>query len=145
MHLTRHTDFGLRVLMHLALESPRSVTVAEVADAFGLSRHHLTKVAQRLRVLGVVETQRGRRGGLKLAKPPGEIALGIVVRALERFDVVECFDSATNGCILTPACGLQGAMTEAVEAFLHVLDGYTLADLLVRPRRMRQLIRSGPS
>lgn len=144
LRLTQHSDYALRVLMHLALESPNGVAIPEIADAFGISQDHLTKVAGDLRKLGVIETQRGRGGGLKLAKPAGDISVGAVVRALEGFDVVECFDRKTNTCILTKACGLQDAMEEATDAFLKVLDGYSLSSLLKNPRRMRQLIEKGP-
>ena len=140
VQLTRHTDYGLRMLMYLALESPSTATVGQVAGALELSSHHLMKVAQELRKHGFVEAHRGRSGGLGLAKEPEDVVLGDVVRALESLLVVECFDAERNQCVLTPACAVQGALSKAVEAFLEVLDGYTLADLVRRPKKLRPLV-----
>lgn len=145
MQLTRHTDYGLRMLMYLALGRPETATVGQVADALNLSSNHLMKVAQELRRHDVVVSHRGRSGGLELARSPEEISLGEVVRVLESINLVECFDAEHNQCVLTPACGLQKALGEAVEAFLKVLDGYTLADLIRHPNKMRSLVGLEPA
>ena len=147
MRLTLHTDFALRLLMLLALEPEKLHTIAEVARRYNISRNHLVKVAQTLIQADFVESVRGRRGGLKLAKKPGEINLGDVVRATEDgFALVECFDRKRNSCVVMPACSLRGPLGQAVSAFLSVLDGYTLADVVQNPgraTRMRRLLEDG--
>lgn len=132
MRLTRFTDYSLRTLMFAGLRGDAFSGIGEIADAYGISEHHLTKVVHRLAQLGLVETQRGRGGGLRLARPPAEIGIGAVVRQTEDdLALVDCMGS--GACILTGACELQQALNAALAAFLEVLDGYTLADLL-RPR-----------
>ena len=147
MRLTLHTDFALRLLTLLALEPDGLHTIAEVARRFNISRNHLVKVAQTLIQAGLVESVRGRCGGLRLAKKPAEIGLGEVVRATEdNFNVVECFDRKRNCCVVMPACGLRGPLGKAVTAFLSTLDGYTLADAVQNPgrvTRMRRLLEEG--
>lgn len=139
MQLTRHSDYALRLLMRLALDPERVVTIQEVSEAYGISRNHLMKIALELGRHGFIETLRGRGGGLRLGKAPSEIGLGAVVRATEdSFALVECFDVAHNRCVITGACRLRGALREALEAFLAVLDGYTLADLVSRPAALRR-------
>ena len=69
MRLTIHTDYALRMLIVLAVREGTVVSVGEIADSFGISRHHLIKVAQHLRSGGYVETTRGNGGGLRLAQP----------------------------------------------------------------------------
>lgn len=69
MRLTTYTDYSLRVLMFLALHPGRTVTVAEIAAAYGVSAAHLNKVVQSLALAGEIETLRGRNGGIRLAKP----------------------------------------------------------------------------
>lgn len=140
MQLTRHTDYGLRMLMYLALGRPETATVGQIADALHLSSHHLMKVAQELRRQEVLVAHRGRSGGLELARSPEDISLGQIVRGLESLNLVECFDAESNQCVLTPACSLQEALGEAVEAFLAVLDRYTLADLVLQPKKLRVLV-----
>lgn len=140
MRLNLHTDYALRLLMYLATVG-RQAAVDEVADAFGISRHHLMKVAQDLAALGHVEARRGRGGGLSLARSPGEIVVGQVVRALESTSgFAECFDPQTKTCRIAGACGLQGALNLALGDFLARLDRYTLADLVPDRRRFERLL-----
>ena len=144
MRLTLHTDFALRLLMLLALEPETLHTIEEVALRYDISRNHLMKVTQTLSQEGFVESTRGRGGGLRLARPAEHINLGLVIRATEvSLALVECFDRARNGCIVSSACGLRGPLEEALAAFLAVLDRYTLADLIANPgtyKRMRRLL-----
>jgi len=144
MRLTFHTDYGLRMLILLALEPERLHTIEEVSGRYGISRNHLMKVAMTLTQAGFVESVRGRGGGLRLARPPSEVRLGAVVRATEdSLGVVECFDRSSNTCVITPACSLKRVLHEAVADFMKVLDRHTLADLVAEPaaaRRMRQLL-----
>lgn len=140
MRLNLHTDYALRLLMDLAVRGGQA-SVDEIAHGFGISRHHLMKVAQQLATLGYVETRRGRGGGLTLAQEPSAISLGKIVRQLEPTgQFVECFDRRTNSCAVAGACGLQGALSHALGDFLARLDGYTLADLIPDKTRFRRAL-----
>lgn len=146
MRLTMYTDYGLRTLIYLALHpvgsSVRPTTVREIAEAYDISRNHLVKVAQKMVHEGYVEAARGRSGGIRLAMLPERIVVGDVVRRMEEdLRVVECFD-ASGSCCLGPACTLKHALRQALDAFLHVLDGYTLADLCAKPDVLIQLFPS---
>ena len=144
MRLNLHTDYALRLLMFLG-QAREQVSVEAVATTFGISRHHLMKVAQQLAALGHVETRRGRGGGLMLARPPEQINIGALVRTLEPTgQFVECFDRATNSCRITGACGLQGALYLALGDFLTRLDRYTLADLVPDPARFAARLAAAP-
>ena len=132
MRLTQWTDYTLRVLMYCAAYQGREqpVTINEVAQSHGISRSHLTKIVQELAAQGLLETTRGRGGGMRLMKPAHEINVGAVVRSTETdFHLVECFDPRTNQCCLGSHCRLHGVLAQAMRAFLAVLDGVTLADL----------------
>ena len=135
MHLTLHADYSLRVLLYLAARPERLVSTQEVSEAYGISKNHLVRVVQALGKLGFVDVRPGRSGGLTLARAPADIGLGKVFRATEPdFHLTECFDKPNNTCPISPACGLKGVLFEAREAFLAVLDKYTLADLIQRSR-----------
>lgn len=139
------TDYALRVLVHTAARPDQRATSAQVADDFGISRHHVVKVVNQLQHLGYLRTVRGRTGGFTLARAPEEIRLGQVVRETEgNFKVVECFEPSTSTCPLTSACGLRSALGEALDAFFAVLDRYSLADLVARPQWIRRLITLTP-
>ena len=134
MRLTQWTDYSLRVLMYCAAipagrEAP--VTITEIAQAHGISRSHLTKIVMDLAAHGLLQTTRGRGGGLRLLRPAEDIRLGDVVRLGERdLVLVECFDPAINQCQLTGHCGLQATLGRALDAFMQVLDQTALADLI---------------
>ncbi|MBS0373797.1 MAG: Rrf2 family transcriptional regulator [Proteobacteria bacterium] len=142
MHLTTFTDYCLRVLMYVAVAPPgRRATVPEVAAAFGISRSHLSKVVHLLGKAGVLHNVRGRRGGLELARPAGEINVGAVVRLVDdRPALVECFDRTTNRCVITPVCRLRDALGSASDAFYATLDRYTIADITQHPRPLAQVL-----
>jgi len=136
MRLTVHTDYALRTLLYLGLHGERLGSIRAIAQAYDISENHLTKVVHRLGRGGFVNTVRGRGGGICLARPPAAIRIGDVVRRTEEdMALVECFGSA-NTCRITAACRLRGAFDEALRAFLAVLDGYTLADLLGAPEML---------
>ncbi len=136
MHLTLHADYSLRVLLYLATRPERLVSTQEVSEAYGISKNHLVRVVQALGKHGYIEVRPGRSGGLTLARAPSEISLGQVFRVTEPdFHLVECFDRESNTCPIAPACGLKGVLFEAREAFMAVLDKYTLADITKRSRK----------
>jgi Rrf2 family transcriptional regulator, nitric oxide-sensitive transcriptional repressor len=141
MRLSLHTDYGLRVLMQVACtKDDERITIDDIANAFSISKSHLTKVVQTLAHEGLLHTTRGRSGGLALGRPPSEIRLGHVVRMLEASDaLVEC--QALDGrCVLAPACALRGILEDATAAFFRVLDDATLLDLVRKPQRLIALL-----
>jgi Rrf2 family transcriptional regulator, nitric oxide-sensitive transcriptional repressor len=130
MRLSLHTDYALRTLMFLAAKDGHH-SIAEISRAYGISKNHLMKVAQRLAAEGFVESVRGRNGGLKLARPASALNIGYIVRTMEDTGTfVECFDAATNSCVVTPVCGLRHSLAGALEAFAQHLDQFTVADII---------------
>jgi Rrf2 family nitric oxide-sensitive transcriptional repressor len=143
MQLTRFTDYTLRTLIAVGVDTEGGVTIADIAARYGISKNHLMKVVQHLARAGYLETVRGRGGGLRLAVPAERIGLGAIVREVEGFEIVPCFGAerrAVEACAIAPACVLKGALGRALTAFLDVLDEYTLADLIGPDRRLRRLL-----
>jgi Rrf2 family nitric oxide-sensitive transcriptional repressor len=131
MRLTTFTDYSLRVLIYLGLQDNALVTIGDVANAYGISKNHLMKVVHYLGQQGYVETQRGKSGGLRLARAPEDINLGQLVRDTEsQTMLVECFGLETSECRIEPVCALRGILTRSLQAFYAVLDEHTLADVL---------------
>jgi Rrf2 family nitric oxide-sensitive transcriptional repressor len=130
MRLTVYTDYSLRLLIFAALNPDRLINISEVAQAYGISRNHLTKVVHQLGIAGYLETVRGKGGGLRLARPSHAIRVGDVVRHTEPdMAITPCFRPLDAPCVILPACLLKTVLHDARDAFLRVLDGYTLADL----------------
>ena len=140
MQLTRHTDYALRVLIHLAVTPTGRATIPEVADTYVLSRNHLMKVVHHLGQGGFITTQRGRGGGFTLARSPDLISLGDVIRHTETdMNLADC-----GGCGLRSACGLSGILKAATAAFLTVLDQHSLADAAKDKTGLAALIAALP-
>ena len=139
MRLKSYTAYALRVLMHLAAKPDRLSSIAEIARTYRISHNHLMKVVHDLRKEGFLDAVRGRSGGVRLARPAAEITVGDVVRHTEAgFDLVDC-----GSCVIAPACALTAALHEARSAFMTVLDGYSLADLVEdRKAGLRELLAS---
>ena len=135
MRLTERTDYALRVLMFLAA-SERQATVAEMAERFGVSHHHLVKVVQTLSEIDLVTTTRGRGGGVTLSVDPESIHVGDVVEQIEPdLALVECMRS-DGACPLSGPCRLKGLLDDARAAFLETLNDSTLADLAAPKRTL---------
>jgi Rrf2 family nitric oxide-sensitive transcriptional repressor len=141
MRLTVFSDYTLRVLMYLALDRTRLATIPEIANAYGISENHLMKVVHQLARAGIVESVRGKGGGIRLARAPEEIRVGEIVRASEgNAPIVECLSGDPQACRITSSCRLKGILANAFEALYDSLDDHTLADLVERPRVLKQVL-----
>ncbi|MEZ5397610.1 MAG: Rrf2 family transcriptional regulator [Bryobacterales bacterium] len=143
MQLTRHTDYGLRILIYLA-SADEHRSVSEIAEHYGISHNHLVKVAHELVKLGYLKTTRGRFGGMRLAVEPQNLTVGRIVRDLEPgFAIAECFSPLENECVITKGCRLRSALDRAKDAFLETLDEYTLADITSNREQLIELLAIG--
>jgi len=131
MRLTNYSDYSLRVLIFLSSGSQEKlVNIKDIAEAYDISKNHLMKIIYNLGKLGYIETIRGRNGGIRLAKQPSDINIGEIIRQTEEdFNIVECFEHG-NTCVITPVCSLKHIFNKALEQFLHVLDQYSLEDIV---------------
>jgi Rrf2 family transcriptional regulator, nitric oxide-sensitive transcriptional repressor len=144
MRLTRWTDYALRTLIYVGVKGGSLSTIGEIAESFDISETHLMKVVNRLARQGYMNTVRGKGGGIKLARSPGEIRVGAVVRETEEdLAVMGCL-AETGFCRIEECCVLRRALGEATLAFMRTLDGYTLADLLAPGARLARSLALAP-
>lgn len=128
MQLTQHTDYAFRVLLYALAHNDRLVTISEIANYYQISRSHLAKVVANLTQNDYLLGIRGKKGGLKLARPAEQINLGVLLQEFEPLQIAECFQDP-NECIISPVCQLKKVLYEAKKAFLAVFHQYTLADI----------------
>ncbi|SUD91272.1 Rrf2 family transcriptional regulator [Psychrobacter phenylpyruvicus] len=164
MRLTNYSDYALRTLMYLAVtpESETLATITDIANSYQISRSHLTKVIHQLAQIGYIESIRGKNGGIRLAKPAEDIVVGEVIRQTEPdFQMVPCFAQVTTKltgkntepslvktpkkpaeiCEITPVCKLKSVFYQATQAFLQVMDSYTLADIVANEEELWQILK----
>jgi Rrf2 family transcriptional regulator, nitric oxide-sensitive transcriptional repressor len=140
MRLTLNTDFSLRVLIHVGIGGDRLTTINDIAQSFGISKAHLMKVVNDLSQKGYLDTVRGRNGGIRLMREPRHINVGQVVRDTEnQLAVLGCLERK-GYCPIERVCVLRSALRDATQAFLAVLDAYTLADLIKPQRALSSLL-----
>lgn len=133
MQLTRYTDYGLRVLIYLALlPQGEQASINQISDTYGISRNNVNKIVHQLGKQGIIYTKRGKGGGLILAKSAADINIGAMVKLLENtLTMVECGNPA---CRILPSCKLKNILQEATDAFMSSLHQYTLLDLIKNDR-----------
>ncbi len=145
MRLTTFTDYSLRVLMYVAAHPEGRSTIAEIAAAYDISEHHLTKVVHFLGKEGYLENLRGRGGGMRLARPATAINVGEVVKATEGGDVpAECFEKGAGNCAITADCKLKYALSKAVDSFYDALRQYTLEDVAKNRKALGKVLFASP-
>lgn len=131
MRLTRQTNYAVRMLMYCAADSENLSRIPDIAKAYSVSELFLFKILQPLAKAGIMETVRGRNGGVRLARPANEITLLDVVKTTEdNFAMAECFENDASECPLVDSCGLNSALRRALNAFFEVLSEYTIDDLV---------------
>jgi Rrf2 family transcriptional regulator, iron-responsive regulator len=141
MRLTRQTNYAIRIMMYCAANEGRLSRIPEIAAAYSVSELFLFKILQPLVEHGLVETVRGRNGGVRLAKPADQLTLFDVVRVTEEnFAMAECFENDAADCPLIDSCALNAALREALNAFFGVLERYTIDDLVKARSNVRTLL-----
>jgi Rrf2 family nitric oxide-sensitive transcriptional repressor len=126
LQLTRRADYALRLLIHLAGIEAGRAQIAQIAEAQGISRTHLMKIANDLTHAGFTAASRGRGGGIALAREPRDINLGDVIDAMEPpCPLVDC-----TACMLVRGCGLPQVLDRASKAFRAELARHSLADIV---------------
>ncbi len=142
MRITKRTNIAMRLLMYCAANDDRLVTKAQIAECCNISENHLAQVINQLSQLNYLKTQRGRNGGMSLARGPKEIRIGDVFRDVEGdLPIVECFADADNTCPLTKACRLRLALSDAAQAFYASLDDISLDALVCGNVDLIKLLR----
>ncbi|WP_440683417.1 RrF2 family transcriptional regulator [Cysteiniphilum halobium] len=131
MQLTSFTDYSLRTLVYLGMHQQRLCTAKEVAKFYHISQNHMVKIVHNLAKLGIINSSKGKGGGITLAQTPKEINIGELVAKLEpNFYIAECFNQSLKNCVLLPDCKLKGLLNNALQAFFNELNQYTLADVI---------------
>jgi Rrf2 family iron-responsive transcriptional regulator len=141
MRLTRQTNYAMRILMYCAANEGRLSRIPEIAEAYTVSELFLFKILQPLVEARLVETVRGRNGGVRLGRPADQINLFDVIRVTEEsFAMAECFENDATECPLVDSCALNAALREALNAFFEVLARHTIADLVAERPNVRSLL-----
>jgi len=142
MRLTKFTDNALRVLIYAALHENRMTNISEISKICVIPRNHLTKVIHTMSTQDLLETTRGKGGGIRLARDASLIKVSSVVEIMEgNMKIIECFKPR---CPIVNMCKLRHVLNEARSAFLATLEAYTIADLIDNGVRFNEPLDGTP-
>ena len=119
----------------MALHPERWVTAREVAEAYKLSHNHISKVCHELIRCGFFNAQRGRGGGVQLARKPEDIHLGeLLFLDDDKPKIIDCETGIGGSCCIAPACRLKEIFAQAKRAFLDAMNSPTLDEVISQPK-----------
>jgi Rrf2 family protein len=134
--LTAKGKYGLKALVHLSsLTAGETTQAIDIAEANNIPKKFLDAILGELRNAGVVHSKKGPGGGYMLARPPGEIKLGYVIRTLDGpLAPIACASRTAyqpcEDCEDVNACAVRLTMVKVRDAMSDILDRLTLADML---------------
>src|SRR5262245_8567215 len=140
--LSMKAKYGLRALTVLAREYGRGpVLIADLAATERIPRKFLELILLELKRKGVLRSKKGKGGGYSLSRPPAEVSIGELIRALDGpLALLPCVSQTAyrrcDECIDEMTCGIRSVMKEVRDRTAEVLDGTTLEDLILRSHRM---------
>ena len=133
--MNANTDFLYRALIYVALNPERWVTAREVTEAYKLSHNHISKVCQELIRCGFLNAQRGRGGGVQLARKPEDIHLGeLLFLDDDKPKIIDCETGIGGSCCIAPACRLKEIFAQAKRAFLDAMNSPALDEVISQPK-----------
>ncbi len=138
MKVSATEEYGLRCLMRLAVAwgTGEFMTIPQVARLEGLSPQHVAKLVSILRRAGLVRSVRGMNGGVGLSRSPKDVTMTEALSALAGTPVRTgpCIGPSAAGCEMVGTCGLRNVWCRISDVVTGVLDGVTLADLVMNGR-----------
>jgi Rrf2 family protein len=133
MKVSAQEEYGLRCLLQLAhLGEGESLTLAQIADAEGISQANAGKVLWLLNKAGLVASTRGTKGGYALSRPAGEVRLSEIIKVLDEGEVdghCKSYPGVLDSCVHTGECGIRSVIVNVHEVVERALSGITLAQL----------------
>jgi Rrf2 family protein len=129
MRLNKSTSDAIRILIDCAQAGDSLVKVADVSARLGITMQNVFKIVHILSHAELLVAVRGRNGGVRLARPPSDIRIGDVVRAMETTEIEIDAAGSTSTRGGQSLIGINRVFDDALEAFIAVLDKHKLADM----------------
>jgi Rrf2 family iron-sulfur cluster assembly transcriptional regulator len=135
MKISAQEEYGLRCLLQLARAEANneSLTLSQIARREGISGANAGKLMWILTKAGLVQSQRGIKGGYRLAKPASQIRLNQVIRVLEGERAeshCKSYAGVLEACVHTGDCGIRPVIVELHQIVDNALSEITLSQLL---------------
>lgn len=128
MQITRQADYALRAVIFLSrLNGDQKASTSVIAMEQKIPPSFLAKIVSQLSIAGLIQTSRGARGGVSLAKPPEEISVLDVIEAIDGPVLLnECACNPAN-CPFGDTCPLQHIWRDTRQELVDRLSSATFA------------------
>src|SRR3954471_3282850 len=141
MKLSVRGEYALRALLVLGLNYDQPVVrIQTISEQQNIPKRFLEQILNDLKSAGVVQSKRGVAGGYRLARPPGEITLAVVIRHIEgALAPVSCVSERFYekcSCPDESRCAIRSVMKEVREAVVRIAERVTVGDLCERSRQL---------
>lgn len=141
MRLSKQSNYAVRALVYCAANEAGLSRIRDIGAAFGVTEMFLFKILVPVAKSGLLETVRGRNGGVRLGRAANKIRIMDVLRVTEEdFDLTECMRERCGHCPLGASCLYESALGEAMRAFATVLESCTIADLVADRGRVAAVL-----
>jgi Rrf2 family protein len=142
MRISTRGRYGLRAMAYIAEKtgggnlSQDVVSAKSVAESQGISENFLEQIIASLKQGGLLRSVRGAGGGYALAKKPGDITAGEVLRAVEgSLSPAECLDEDSTfekpaSCASCDNCAARSVLSKVYDSVNETVDGITILDLI---------------
>lgn len=133
MRLSTRGHYGLKAMFDLAQHyGTEPIPLKTVAERQGISENYLEQLIAILRKTGLVKSVRGAQGGYILAREPGRITVGDIIRAMEGpIAPVECVSEVEpTECVQADSCITRAVWARVRDTLAEVMDSISLADML---------------
>jgi Rrf2 family iron-sulfur cluster assembly transcriptional regulator len=135
MKISAQEEYGLRCLLQLARAEvqEQSLTLGQIAALEGISVANAGKLMWILNKAGLVQSQRGTKGGYRLSRPASDIHLNEVISVLddERVEThCKSYAGVLDSCVHTGDCGIRPVIVELHQIVDQALSDITLSQLL---------------
>ncbi len=132
MQITRQADYAVRAMVYLAQIGPeRRASTSQIAQEKQIPPSFLAKIVSQLSVAGLLQTSRGARGGVSLAKPAEEISLLDVVEAIDGPILLnECVGDHAS-CVFGDDCPMKPVWCDAQKQLVERLGNVNFSQLMV--------------
>ncbi len=132
MQITRQADYAVRAVLHLARNGDQRIATSLIAEEQKIPAAFLAKIISQLSIAGFLQTSRGARGGVRLARPPKDITLLEVIEAIDGpIQLNECVGNK-GWCSFDDNCPLRPVWCDAQEELVNRLKGTNFADMIVK-------------
>ncbi len=131
MLITRQADYAVRIVIYLANNPGKTVTASVIAESTGVPKSFLPRIVSTLSNRKIVITEKGKKGGVRLAKSPEDISIYEVIEAIDGIPTMNACIDREDACPFTGFCKMHRLWVELQRHIEEKLKSTKVSDVVV--------------